>query len=393
MPIENLEEEGLSKLPNLDIANLAFQLQLRHDKSGNTKSMDSSDAEKLMNYIKKDNMAPYYEKVCKDLNWELDGELLMQMKSENEKELKKLDEKIAEEMEYESDEKDVLLMKAEYLCKIGNKEESLAVFRKAYDKTVALGHRLDIVFNMIRIGLFYMDHNLITRNIDKAKELIEDGGDWDRRNRLKVYQGLYSIAIRDFKTAASLFLETVSTFTSYELMDYKTFVQYTVYVCMLALERTQLREKVVKGSEILEVLFEEQNIKKYLFSLYDCQYAEFFIRLAEVEKILHEDRYFHPHYRYYVREMRILAYTQLLESYRSLTLDYMAQAFGVSVEFIDREVSRFIAVGRLHCKIDKVAGVVETNRPDSKNWLYQETIKRGDLLLNRVQKLSRVINI
>jgi len=162
---------------------------------------------------------------------------------------------------------------------------------------------------------------------------------------------------------------------------------------MLALERTQLREKVVKGSEILEVLFEEQNVKKYLFSLYDCQYAQFFTSLAEVEKILREDRYFHPHYRYYVREMRILAYTQLLESYRSLTLDYMAQAFGVSVDFIDRELSRFIAVGRLHCKIDKVAGVVETNRPDSKNWLYQETIKRGDLLLNRVQKLSRVINI
>ena len=39
---------------------------------------------------------------------------------------------------------------------------------------------------------------------------------------------------------------------------------------------------------------------------------------------------------YYVREMRIIAYTQLLESYRSLTLQYMADAFGVSVVFIDR---------------------------------------------------------
>lgn len=97
-----------------------------------------------------------------------------------------------------------------------------------------------------------------------------------------------------------------------------------------------------------------------------------------------------------------------------------------------RELSRFIASGRLHCRIDKVAGVVETNRPDSKNYLYQvskkktkenlqlrtcgwsscllacllfcfclktitfllqSSIKQGDLLLNRVQKLSRVINI
>lgn len=79
--------------------------------------------------------------------------------------------------------------------------------------------------------------------------LIEEGGDWDRRNRLKVYQGLYCVAIRDFKQAAELFLDTVSTFTSYELMDYKTFVTYTVYVSMIALDRPDLREKVGKADD------------------------------------------------------------------------------------------------------------------------------------------------
>ena len=57
---------------------------------------------------------------------------------------------------------------------------------------------------------------------------------------------------------------------------------------------------------------------------------------AEVEHMLKQDRLMSPHYRYYVREMRILAYTQLLESYRSLTLEYMANAFGVSEAFIDK---------------------------------------------------------
>lgn len=62
--------------------------------------------------------------------------------------------------------------------------------------------------------------------------------------------------------------------------------------------------------------------------------------LAEVETILRRDYFLNPHYRYYIREMRILAYTQLLESYRSLTLQYMAEAFGVSVDFIDQYVKR-----------------------------------------------------
>ena len=44
----------------------------------------------------------------------------------------------------------------------------------------------------------------------------------------QVYDGLYAIAVRDFGKAAKLFLETVSTFTSYELMDYTQFVKVSL---------------------------------------------------------------------------------------------------------------------------------------------------------------------
>lgn len=133
--------------------------------------------------------------------------------------------------------------------------------------------------------------------------LIEEGGDWDRRNRLKVYQGLYSIAIRDFKAAATYFLDTVSTFTSYELMDYTTFVRYTVYISMIALPRNELRDKVfhskyfvflalikvsfqiIRGSEILEVLHSLPDVKDFLFSLYNCHYADFFKNLGNSQII------------------------------------------------------------------------------------------------------------
>ncbi|CAD7084319.1 unnamed protein product [Hermetia illucens] len=389
MPAENLEEQGLEKNPNLELAQCKFLLSLPEHKD------EPALKVKLFEAIRADNMAPWYEIVCKDLGWTEDKAELTRMQEENKKKLEELDAAIedAEKNLGEMEVREANLRKSEYLCRIGDKDAAILAFRKTYEKTVSLGHRLDIVFHLIRIGLFYLDHDLITRNIDKAKYLIEEGGDWDRRNRLKVYQGVYCVAIRDFKNAANFFLDTVSTFTSYELMDYQTFVRYTVYVAMISLPRNELRDKVVKGAEIQEVLHSLPDVKNYLFSLYTCQYADFFRHLAEVETNLRNDYLAHPHYRFYVREMRILAYTQLLESYRSLTLQYMADAFGVDVAYIDGELSRFIAAGRLHCKVDRVGGIVETNRPDSKNWQYQATIKQGDLLLNRIQKLSRVINI
>lgn len=62
--------------------------------------------------------------------------------------------------------------------------------------------------------------------------------------------------------------------------------------------------------------------------------------------------------------MRLVAYKQFLESYKSVSMKNMATSFGVSVEFIDKELSGFIAAGRLACVIDKVEGVIESTRGD-----------------------------
>jgi len=91
--------------------------------------------------------------------------------------------------------------------------------------------------------------------------------------------------------------------------------------------------------------------------------------------------------------MRIRAYAQILESYRAVKLSSLAESFGVTEDFVDKELSRFVFAKRLNCVINKVAGIVETNRPDQKNAHYQAVIKQGDVVLNRVQKLSRVINV
>ncbi|KAI1285467.1 26S proteasome non-ATPase regulatory subunit 6 [Halotydeus destructor] len=389
MPAENFQGESLAKNPNLELAQWKYLL------SSNYHQNDPSIVKQIMAVVEESNMAPFYEEACRDLKWSVDNAKLQKMKDQNSAKLATLDAAIedAEKNLGEMEIRETNLAKAEYLSSIGDKEAALTQFRKTYEKTVSLGQRLDILFHLIRIGLFYLDHDLISRNIEKAKALVEEGGDWDRRNRLRVYQGVYSLAIRDFKAAANFFLDTVSTFTCYELTEYRKFVSYTVLCSMIALPRTQLREKVVRGSEILEVLHSEPDIQEFLFSFYNCHYAKFFEKLAWIEMYMKSDRLFAPHFSYYVREMRILAYNQLLESYRSLTLQYMADAFGVTVSFVDQELARFIAAGRLHCKIDKVNGIVETNRPDSKNYQYQACIRQGDILLNRIQKLSRVINI
>lgn len=391
MPLEQAEGEGLKKIPNLELAQAVFTVQATH-----TSTQAKDEAKQLLEQqITEHNMAPFYKRVCESLKWSLDEGKLKSMEEENKNKLQELDDKIkdAEENLGETEIRDAYLDRAEYSVIIGDKENSQTQLRQAFEKTSTLGHKLDNIFLQIRVGLFFLDNDIITRNIEKATSLIEEGGDWDRRNRLKVYKGYYALTTRDFKSAATNFLESISTFTSYELMTYKKLVEYTILTSIISLKRAELGKKVIKGAEILECLHQMPSLKKYLHSLYECQYGEFFKSLSEIEQILLSDRMLSRHGIYYIRQMRVMAYSQLLESYRSLTLQYMADAFAVSVNFIDKELSRFIAAGKLNCKIDKVGGIVETNRPDSKNYQYQAVIKQGDALLNRIQKLSRVINL
>ncbi|KAA3677901.1 26S proteasome regulatory subunit N7 [Paragonimus westermani] len=391
MPLESLEEEGLEKIPDLRLAQWVFRAGL--DKTSPV--MKKELLEKIMKCVRDENMAPYYELVCKELGVRMDQTLMKTMKTANEAQIKELDEKLkdAEENLGETEIRNAMTAKAHFLSKIGDKDGALAQFRLILDKVLMPGFRLDAIFHLLRIGFFFNDRELITKYLEIANNLIEEGGDWDRRNRLKVYRGLYSLSVRDFAQAAKQFLDAVATFTSYELMDYKRFIIYTVMTAMIALKRPDLREKVIKGSEIQEVLHGLPNVREFLMSLFECRYSDFFCYLAGMEQFMSCDRYLSPHTRYYVREMRIHALSQHLDSYSSLSLDSMATSFGVTPAFLDAELSRFIASGRLACKIDQVSGVLETTRPDNVNSHYQSMIKQGDILLNRVQKLSQVINI
>jgi len=293
----------------------------------------------------------------------------------------------------ESEVRDAMNAKAEYYCRIGDKVKAEQQYRTTLEQTVGSGPKLDVIFALIRMGFFWRDNDLIKRNMEKAKGLVDSGADWDRRNRLKAYEAMEFLSVRNFQKGALLLLDTLSTFSAVELMDFESFIFYLIVSCVVSVERPIIKEKVLFAPEVLSVIEKIPHLQTLMQSLYYCRYSEFLPALAGITDALKKNFFLGPHAAYYCKEMRIIAYKQLLESYKSVEVSKMAVAFGVSSEFIDYELSRFIATGRIYAKIDKVVGVIETTRPDSKNSQYAKVIKDGDVLLNRIQKLATIINL
>lgn len=53
----------------------------------------------------------------------------------------------------------------------------------------------------------------------------------------------------------------------------------------------------------------------------------------------------------------------------------MAKDFGVSKEFIDKELHAQVSAGRLKCRIDAVNEIIEITHSDKRNDLYKAVIQ------------------
>uniref|UniRef100_A0A224XQY2 26S proteasome non-ATPase regulatory subunit 6 n=1 Tax=Panstrongylus lignarius TaxID=156445 RepID=A0A224XQY2_9HEMI len=399
-----MESEGVTP-PYMELAQVKFALKLPECQN------DQSLKDKLLNGIKEGKMGPYYKEVCNDLGWPMDKKLYEEMCAANAARLAELEKEHENSVIDDEDQVSGLwTARLDYLLSIGDKEASTALAQsKLNDKSVPKTHRIDAVFALFRIAYFHgCDIKGMTSAIEKATELIEGQGDWSSRNKLKAYEGIWSFAIRDYARAARLFVDVVPTFESYELADFGMIIRYTVLSCMIALPRCELKNKLMHAGVTAQALHSQyRDLREYFLSLYDGRYADFLVALAQVETTMKRDPLLHPHYRHYVQEMRLRAYKQILQAYRSLSLDYMAQSFGVTAEFIEREVSKLASSGRLQCKIDSVARTVVTSAHLSdeamrikdatdmdmdRSILYKTTVKKGDILLNRLKKLARVMD-
>jgi 26S proteasome regulatory subunit N7 len=57
------------------------------------------------------------------------------------------------------------------------------------------------------------------------------------------------------------------------------------------------------------------------------------------------------------------------------------------------ELSSFIAQGRISAKIDKVTGIIECVQDEPTVDLYQRTLKDSDVLLTKIHKLSKLLEL
>ncbi len=128
--------------------------------------------------------------------------------------------------------------------------------------------------------------------------------------------------VRNFSDAAQLLLEAVPTFTATDVISFAELVDYASLMAVVSETRDTIRKKVVHSPEILAAV--TPLIKEFSRAFYFCDYATLFSLFPDVIDSIKSDPFLGPHSQFYVKQLRVRAYAQFLESYRSVTIPNMA---------------------------------------------------------------------
>jgi 26S proteasome regulatory subunit N7 len=104
--------------------------------------------------------------------------------------LKKLEEAIEDARENYGDTeiREAMMNRAEFFVLNDEQDKAIKAYLQAYEKTVGVSKRLEIYTILLQI--YFKQNNLeeIKNYITKSKALLEEGGDWENKNKLKVLE-------------------------------------------------------------------------------------------------------------------------------------------------------------------------------------------------------------
>jgi hypothetical protein len=200
---------------------------------------------------------------------------LVAMEEKHQKHLEELEAKVEEAKESAGDMEvmEARVAVARFAAKSLSEKQTIDAYQKLLDlPKVSSGKKIDALMESARVASFYGDTSKADDLIDRADKMANEGGggDWDRRNRLKVYRALQKLLHRDMEAASTLLLDCIATFSCSEVCSYKDFIVYTALTNVLHLPRPQLKTKVIDGPEILSVAEDIPVVVSHLLLLTCC---------------------------------------------------------------------------------------------------------------------------
>eukprot|EP00461_Guttulinopsis_vulgaris_P001191 UN01191 len=296
-----------------------------------------------------------------------------------------------EESGSEQDGLDQELERIIYLCDVlyTDYDKIDGFVKDLLKKTSSSNTRITIYFALAKYFLSLRNFAQYAAQVEILSPLVNKDGDWDARNRFNIYQGLNHLFQNNFTGAAESFINSIQTYSSTDLLALDPAMTIAALLAVIRSPRKDFITKIVDSPEIIQSLLSAPIANQFIQTIYKCQYKEFYQLLPQLYNILSISPYFGHLAATYIKEARCVAYKQFLYSFQYVKIEAFAQKFGVSVEFIEDDVSYLIANGKLNCKINAIDNIIEVVQINDKMKQFNALVDTADKIVSRVNRLTQ----
>ncbi|GKT31764.1 putative multi-domain containing protein [Aduncisulcus paluster] len=357
-----------------------------------TKGVDEFP-EDLLKIITKYLMVPFYISACSQLGLEKDEELIKKLLKKQEEKADKIRDKIkyAEKNYGDSEVTDAKHKLIKLYIAATEGEKAQEVEKEVNLEKMATKLRFDVAIYHASIALCTLNLSSLKHFISKA-ELLKEHIDYQRKNKLSLFRGLFALITRDFSTAATTFLECLPTFDSDDVITHKELVMYAVISSLVGLDRKELISKCAKCSDVLAILPRIPLLETILNGIVECKYDGILGNLVNLsDSVMKWDPLLVTHRFYFFDHVRSRAFSQFLFAFRTVRIEVMAGVFTITEDMLVRELMRLIVCGRLAARINETSGCIETIRMLKKGMLTQELMEKASELTEKVERLAKAV--
>ena len=125
---------------------------------------------------------------------------------------------------------------------------------------------------------------------------------------------------RDFTRVAEIYAKAIPTFSAFSVFSLHDLVKYATIIGIMHLSRPDLKTYLIDQSDVEIALMDMPVLRTLLHSFYECNYSQLFLTLLDLETILKEDPYLHMSLSLIIEKLRLKAYQQYLDSFKSYGL-------------------------------------------------------------------------
>ncbi|EIJ88108.1 26S proteasome regulatory subunit N7 [Nematocida parisii] len=284
------------------------------------------------------------------------------------------------EVDYNSSSEEDLLN----LCIKYSSEVEYELFNQAsrrlmeYNKSLSV--RFDIYTAQIRMLILLQWPSELARKFTEIESLLELGVDWARKNKFKVYFGLYLILQRKFKESSNFLIDALSTFESEEIMGFSDLVKFSLFSGLISIPRENIKN--LSESDINNHIITIPGALNLLLSLYNCTYTDIFKHIYVFSKELQHNPYLYDKLDYFIYRVKLRVYKQIFNSYNSITVYQISKILNISEGYIIRDIEVMIIKKDLLCKVNHSTMMVYKVIREA----HDSIIYKAEDILHTVQK-------